>query len=49
MVLDQVGIENQGVFYTDSMGMEMQKRVRNERPTWPLDVTEAISANYYPI
>ena len=32
-------IDNNGTFYTDSNGMEMQKRVRNFRPTWDLEVT----------
>ena len=36
-------------FYTDSNGREMIKRVRNERPTWDLDVTEPVSGNYYPL
>ena len=34
-----VDIDNNGTFYTDSNGMEMQKRVRNFRPTWDLEVT----------
>ena len=25
---------NQGTFYTDSNGLEMQKRILNYRPTW---------------
>jgi lysosomal alpha-mannosidase len=42
-------INNNGTFYTDSMGMEMQKRVRNFRPSWNLTVTEPASGNYYPV
>lgn len=49
MSLNGTGINNRREFYTDSMGMEMQKRIRNYRPTWKLNVTEAVSANYYPI
>ena len=41
-------IENDEVFYTDSMGLEMQKRILNYRPTWNLTVTQPISGNYYP-
>ncbi len=29
-------IKNNGVFYTDSNGLEMQRRVFGERPTWDL-------------
>ena len=36
-------------FYTDSNGREMQKRTRDYRPTWKLNVTEPISGNYYPV
>ena len=44
-------LDNQGVFYTDSNGMAMQKRILNYRPTWNLDLTanQNITANYYPI
>ena len=41
-------ITNNGVFYTDSMGLEMQKRVIDYRPSWDLIVTQPISENYYP-
>ncbi|XP_030753915.1 lysosomal alpha-mannosidase-like [Sitophilus oryzae] len=37
------------VFYTDSNGKEMLKRVRDYRPTWELDNSEPASGNYYPI
>jgi len=46
---------NEGVFFTDSNGLEMQKRVLNFRPTWDLvntnykDSLENITGNYYPI
>jgi hypothetical protein len=46
---------NNGTFYTDSNGLEMQKRLLNYRPTWDLvatnyaDSLENVTANYYPI
>ncbi|XP_020290943.1 lysosomal alpha-mannosidase [Pseudomyrmex gracilis] len=42
-------LKTNGVFYTDSNGREMLKRVRNYRPTWDLELEEPISGNYYPI
>lgn len=45
-------MDNEGVFYTDSNGLEMQKRVLNYRPTWNLTVTSGglnVTANYYPV
>ena len=42
-------VTSKDTFYTDSNGREMIKRVRNERPTWDLDVTEPVSGNYYPL
>lgn len=45
-------INNDGVFYTDSNGLEMQKRILNYRPTWNLTLASGgsnITANYYPI
>jgi len=42
-------IDNNNVFYTDSMGLEMQRRVLNYRPTWNLTVTQPVSGNYYPV
>jgi len=46
--------KNNGTFYTDSNGLEMQKRVLNYRPTWDLQLNyklafENVTANYYPI
>jgi len=45
---------NNKTFYTDSNGLEMQKRILNYRPTWDIqenynDSNENITANYYPI
>ena len=37
------------MFYTDSNGREMLKRIRNFRPTFILNLTEPISGNYYPV
>ena len=45
----QTGLKSNGIFYTDSNGREMLKRVRDFRPTWNLNQTEPISGNYYPI
>ncbi|RZF46632.1 hypothetical protein LSTR_LSTR014959 [Laodelphax striatellus] len=42
-------IKSDKVFYTDSNGREMLKRVRDFRPTWQLQLTEKISGNYYPV
>lgn len=44
-------IDNNGVFYTDSNGLAMQRRQLNFRPTWNLNLTanQNITANYYPI
>lgn len=41
-------------FYTDSNGLEMQKRVSNYRPTWDIQMNynrsnDNITANFYPI
>ena len=45
-------INNEGKFYTDSNGLEMQERILNYRPTWNLTLADGglnITANYYPI
>lgn len=42
-------IDSKETFYTDSNGLEMQKRVLNERPTYDLETDEKISSNFYPI
>ena len=43
------GIENQSTFYTDSNGLEMQKRIRDYRPDFTLDTKMKVNDNYYPI
>jgi len=45
-------INNEQVFYTDSNGLEMQRRQLNYRPTWNLTIYDGglnITANYFPI
>lgn len=42
-------LTNNKTFYTDSNGLESQKRVINFRPTWPLITNELASSNYYPV
>lgn len=42
-------LTSDGVFHTDANGREFQRRVRNERPTWDLDVTQPVAGNYYPV
>jgi len=42
-------INNNGIFYTDSNGLEMQYRKRNWRKTWQLNVSQPVAGNYYPI
>merc|ERR1711893_269289 len=41
--------DNDDTFYTDSNGLEMQKRVLNYRPDFTLVTDEFASSNYYPI
>mmetsp|Transcript_2491 Transcript_2491/g.3847 ORF Transcript_2491/g.3847 Transcript_2491/m.3847 type:complete len:227 (+) Transcript_2491:1392-2072(+) len=36
-------------FYTDSNGLEMQKRILNHRPDYDFNNVQNISANYYPV
>ena len=43
------GIQNNGVFFTDSNAREFQRRVRSFRPTWTLSETEPVAGNYYPV
>ena len=45
----QTNLNSNSLFYTDSNGREMLTRKRNYRPTWPLQQTEYVAGNYYPI
>ncbi|XP_025835230.1 lysosomal alpha-mannosidase-like [Agrilus planipennis] len=42
-------MKTDSVFYTDSNGREIMKRVRDFRPSWNFSIDEYISSNYYPI
>lgn len=42
-------IASNSTFYTDSNGRDFIERVRNFRPTWDLERTEPVAANYYPV
>lgn len=44
-------IENNGVFWTDSNGRQMIRRVRNQRPSYTLTDgdQEPVASNYYPV
>jgi len=44
-------MDNNKTFYTDSNGMEMQKRILNHRGSYTLvvDKMDKVAANYYPI
>lgn len=47
--LTDPAFDNKQTFFTDSNGLEMQKRILNYRPTWTLDTDMKVSSNYYPI
>ena len=42
-------IASNATLFTDSNGREMQRRVRDYRPTWNLTQTEKVAGNYYPV
>uniref|UniRef100_S4RY66 Alpha-mannosidase n=1 Tax=Petromyzon marinus TaxID=7757 RepID=S4RY66_PETMA len=42
-------LKTDGVFFTDSNGREILERRRDKRPTWPLNQTEPVAGNYYPV
>ncbi|KAF0293557.1 Lysosomal alpha-mannosidase [Amphibalanus amphitrite] len=42
-------ISSNDLFYTDSNGRQMMERQRDRRSSWPLNVTEPVSGNYYPV
>jgi hypothetical protein len=41
-------IQSNGEFFTDSQGLELQRRIRNDHPNFPYTVTEPVAANFYP-
>jgi hypothetical protein len=41
-------IQSSGEFFTDSEGLELQRRIRNDHPNFPYTVTEPVAANFYP-
>ena len=47
--LIDAGLSSDSAFYTDSNGLEMQKRILNYRETFDLDTDMQVSSNYYPI
>lgn len=47
--LSPTSLSSDETFYTDSNGLEMQKRILNYRPTWTLSTDMKVAANYYPI
>jgi hypothetical protein len=51
VMFELVGMDNNKTFYTDSNGMEMQKRILNHRGSYTLvlDKNDKVAANYYPI
>ena len=44
-----VDMDNDSVFYTDSNGLEMQRRTLDFRPDWHFSSDEKVASNYYPI
>jgi hypothetical protein len=42
-------LKSRGTVYTDANGREFQKRQRNQRPTWDLEVYEEVAGNVYPL
>jgi lysosomal alpha-mannosidase len=42
-------LKSNATWYTDSNGREMQKRIRNYRPTWKWYDSEPVAGNYYPV
>ena len=42
-------LASNATWYTDSNGREMQKRVRDYRPTWAWTRDQNVSSNYYPV
>ncbi|KAK9810259.1 hypothetical protein WJX72_007477 [[Myrmecia] bisecta] len=49
MVKYASSLNSSDTFYTDANGREMQKRRGDFRPTWPLNVTQPVAGNFYPL
>ncbi|KAL4477151.1 hypothetical protein ABPG72_008885 [Tetrahymena utriculariae] len=49
VMLINTNYKNDGKFFTDSNGLELQQRQVNFRSTWNLKQTNPVSGNYYPI
>ena len=49
VVVYETTLKSGDKFLTDSNGRQLLERTRNHRPTWKLNVTEPVSANYYPV
>ena len=45
----QPSFNNDNVFYTDSNGMEMQRREWNKQPTYEYHTNSTTASNYYPV
>lgn len=42
-------LKNNLMMYTDSNGLEMQKRIKNERFTFKIIQHSPVASNYYPV
>ena len=49
MRIEVENLNSDKTFYTDSLGLEMQKRVLNWRPTWDFTTTQPVASNFYPV
>lgn len=45
----ETSLDTQGYFYTDSNARQTMKRKRDFRSSFPLNLTEKVASNYYPI
>ena len=49
VVVYETTLKSGDKFLTDSNGRQLLERTRNHRLTWKLNLTEPVSANYYPV
>lgn len=49
IIIVDTDINNEKTFYTDSNGLDLQKRILNYRPSWNLTVIQKVPENYYPV